>query len=567
MGAEVPAERKERYLRQHLALRPGGQGVDWLRRESRQPMVLLMVAVGVVLLIACANIANLLLARAVSRQREAAVRRALGAGRRRLLVQFLLESLLLALAGGALGLLVGWWGLSVLARLLPPELARVVPPGLDMRALGFTFAVSALAALLFGVAPSLQLARAEVFTALKTGGLTTAGRSSPMRRGLVAVQVGLAVLLLTTAGLFLRTLLNLRSVRPGFRPDQLLVFTVDPSRSGYPPGKSAALRQALLDRVRVLPGVAAAAIASDAVLSGSSRGSVIWNVEGYTSNIEGVMSSVDAIGPGYLSAIGVPLLAGRECTAQDTRNAPPVALVNQAFARRFFGVANPVGKRFGFGEKGSPLSHEIVGLVPDAAFRSLREVHGLMIYTCFEQVGSELFTMHVRTAMDPEALFPALRATIRGLDPELPLLDLKTVRLRMAETLASERALAVLTSAFAWLALVLAGTGLYGVISYSVARRRREIGIRMAVGAPRPAILGLVLRETSGMAMAGVLGGVVASWLVSGFTRSLLFGVEPQDPMILLSSAGISLVLAVVASWAPARRALAVDPVEALREE
>ena len=565
MDASTPAERKEQYRRQALALEPGNRGVDRWHDAARPGLVLLMAVAGVVLLIACANVANLLLARAMTRQREAAVRQTLGADPMRLLRQFLVESLQLALLGGALGVVIGQWGLAMFAELLPP--GTTIPEGVDGRALLFAIAVSTGTALLFGIVPGLRLSRGEATAALKTGEVTETSKRAGMRRLLVAAQVGLSVVLLTTAGLFLRTLMNLYAVDPGFPAEKLVVFSLDPPRSGYDKEKSFAFRQELIERVRALPGVEAVATADEALLSGNEGISVIQNVEGHDSEIVGAPNGTEFIGPGFLSAVGVPLLAGRECSSRDTKDTPKVAVVNHAFARHYFGGANPVGKRFSFGEKGTPLTHEIVGFVPDAAFRSPREIEDRMVFTCADQYQQEAFTVHVRTTGDPAALFAAIRQEVRRLDAEMPILALKTVEMWMSETLAGERVLAILTTVFAGLALLLAGTGLYGVISYSVARRTRELGIRIAVGATRQAILGAVLRESFLVAAAGIVCGVAVSLAVARLTRGLLFGVGPQDPATLILASVTGLALALVASWAPARRALAVDPVRALRHE
>jgi predicted permease len=526
-----------------------------------------MCAVGAILLIACANVASLLFARALVRQREAAVRRALGATTGRMARQFLTESALLAVLGGGLGTILGWFVLDALRRVLPDSLSPLVPEGMDPRTLIFTLALSVFTSLVFGIGPGLHLARVEVAAAFRNEGLLRSRHPQVARKVLVCAQIALSTLLLALASLIVRSLWQLQRVEPGFLSDRLVVFTVDPSRSGYSKERSQAYREELLLRIRALPNVESVALANDPIHSGGSGRSVIWNVEGYESDVEGVMVSVDAVSPGFLRTTGIRLLGGRDFESYDRVGHPWVALANQAFARRFLRGISPIGTRFGFGEKGTAMDHQIVGLVPDGAYRSARSIHDPLIYLCLTQQEQDRVTFHVRTAGAEHALFTAIRAESRAVDANIPLLDLKTARTMIFENLTQDRFLAILSMAFGLLALTLAVTGLYGVLSCLVAARRREIGIRIAIGAPAHAVVGLVMRDTLLLVTAGLAIGLGMFPIVSGMMRGLLFGVASNDWISLAIAACIAVGAAGVATWIPARSVLAVDPATALHAE
>jgi predicted permease len=543
----------------------GAQGLAEFRTRFTKPLRILMAVVALVLLIACANVANLLLARATARQKEVAVRHAIGAGRFRLIRQFLTESMILATLGGLLGLLFAWWGSRALLILVSGDSSPIpIDVAPNLRILSFTFVVSVLTALLFGLAPAWIITRPNVGSALK---VTTPARPRlALSRLLVVSQVTFSLLLLIGAGLFLKTLHNLRTFNLGFQADQLIQVRISPRSSGYKPEQYPELNKRLIERLNSTPGIRSASVAGSGFRSGSSRTCCIA-VEGYTpSKDENREIQILEVAPGYFSTIGLPLLMGRDFIPSEFENKPGVfpkwAIINETMAHRYYGQASPVGRRFGWGNEKVVYDTEIVGVARDANYGNLREKTKSLIYYPSES-GTLLV---IRAGLDSATLVSTIRNEIKTVDKTLePFIS--TVPQLRDEALVQERMLAKLSSFFGLLALLLAGIGLYGVMSYDVVRRTREIGVRMAVGARGLDVLGMILREALWLVVIGVLLGLVVALLTMKLIASLLFGLAPTDPLTLIMATVVMLAIAAFAGWLPAWRAARIDPVFALRHE
>ena len=562
---------------------PGAQGEMYLRNNYRPSLYLLLGVVGLVLLIACANVANLLLSRAAGRQKEIGLRLALGASRWRLIRQLLTESVLLALLGGLLGIVFAVWikdGLLAVSGWGGRGL-NALEPQLDWRVLGFTFALSLLTGLVFGLAPAWRTTKVDLTPSLKDSGRgSSAVHRSILSRGLVVVQVALSLLLLIGAGLFVRTLLNLQCVDPGFNTQNLLLFDVQPSLIGYKDEKLRQIYREIGERVETVPGVQAVTFSRMPLLSQGSSSSSVFLREALsaTPDSEG---RIKPTGEGYrhtvrenfLEAMGIPLLYGRTLSPQDDINSPKVVVVNQTFANKFFPNQNAIGKRFTLDTK-KPDEIEIIGICKDAKYTRQRDDVPPTIYGSFRQERPlPNATFEVRTTGDPTAAVAALRDAVRQVDPNLPVMNVKTQVEQADETLRMERLFAKLLTLFALLAQQLAAIGLFGVLAYTVSQRTHEIGIRMALGANRASVLKMIVRQGMTLAVLGVILGLVGSYVLTKYLESwiglstMLFGVKPSDPWTYAVIAVLLSVVALIACYIPARRATKVDPLVALRYE
>ena len=563
---DSPDDRIFKSLRIHLS--SAQTGASNLSRRFSQPLLLLMCVVGIVLLIACLNVANLLLARAATRQKEIAVRLALGAGRWRLMRHLLTEGFLLSTLGGMLGLLFALWGADVLLSFLPqgriPTVLEIKP---DSQVLGFLFCISLLTGLLFSLAPALHATRPNLIPALKNETVAVSGgnRRWELRQVLVVLQVALSLMLLVGAGLFVRSLRNLKAVDDGYSADQVVMMALDPGQSGYKLDQLRSFYARLAERVLALPGVKWATYTRNVPLSGRwSRIGV--EVPGYQPRIDEEMAALfNHVAPQFFATFGMTLLSGRDFGAQDTPDSPKVVIINEKLAHYFFGNADPVGKHVSLEDL---KDLEIVGVVADAKYRNLREQAPQTVYLPLSQSSSMVQrTFCVRASGIPGNLITAIRHEVRGLDPNLPVFDIKTFEDQVNESVSQERLVATLSSFFGFFALLLASLGLYGVMAYSVARRTREIGIRMALGAQTGNVLRLVLRETLLLVLIGIALGLPAALAATRLTKGLLFGLTATDPFTIALATLVMIAVASLAGWIPARRAARVDPMVALRCE
>jgi predicted permease len=557
-----------------IEVEPAATGFSPQRQIFAQPLVILMVVVGVVLLIACANLANLLLARSAARQREMAVRLAIGAGASRIVRQLLTESVLLATMGGALGLCFARWGASALAAFARSGPVRnsqgalSLDLRLDARALAFTMAVCLLTAVLFGLAPALRAAHTSISPSLsaRSAGSGQPGRGSSLGKLLVVGQVALSLLLLVGGGLFVRTLRNLKSQDLGFDAKHLLLVWISPGATGRQGAAAVSLYQAIEDRVSALPGVRSVSPSVYGLLQGNSDPGAFVTIPGYPPRSDADRrAGWSIVGLKYFESLGLRLLAGRNFTERDTAAAPAVAVIDESMARHFFGQENPIGKRF----ESWGVTKEVVGVVTDATYESPRE-RRLMFYLPYRQQLSRLsqtICLAVRTEGNPNGLPPAIRQELQTLDPNLPVIRTETIEEQLNDLLVAERLMATLSAVFGGLGLLLACLGLYGVMAYTAARRTHEMGIRLALGATRAEVLRLVLRESLLMVATGVAIGLVATLAVTRLISAKLFGISPNDPVTVVGAALMMLGVAVLAGFLPARRASRVDPMVALRYE
>lgn len=562
-----------------LVAEDGSRGEALESVFMRRPIYVLLGLVGCVLLLACANVANLMLARANNRQREISVRLALGAGRGRVFRQLLVESLLLAAIGGVAGALLGYLGRAAAPALLQNAWqTNAMPVPFNWPVFAFTTGITLLTGILFGLAPAWQSTRTDVNTALKQSAATASRqRKAWTGKGLVAFQVAMATLLVAGSALFLRTMLNLSRVNPGFEPRDLLLFEVQPPDKQYAGVKSVALLRELTRRFAAVPGVDGASAASVALISGSSWTSGV-RIEGEPANLtEGRNVNTDDVSPEFFQVLHLPILIGRGFTSTDTQTSPKVTVVNQAFVRKYLNGTDPIGVRISGGDikvdgKNQPDWHTIVGVCADTQYNNLRTAPEPIYFTDkFQWAGqsdaAQGSVYLVRTQLAPSQIAPALRQAATQLDPDLPLLSIRTQLQQIADVSRQERMFAALTAGFGLLALALACVGIYGVMAYTVSQRTHEIGIRLALGAERARVRAMVLREASWLAAAGVLVGLVAAFALAELVRSLVYGVQPRDPLSLFTAAVLLLAVSLSASWVPAERAARMEPVIALRQD
>jgi putative ABC transport system permease protein len=577
----APADR-QRFLKNIIDVLPGSQGRSNFRRQLTTPLWLLMAITGGVLLIACANVANLLVAKATSRQKEIAIRLAIGAGRGRIVRQLLVESLTLSAFGGVLGLLLAIWIDQLLLTFSPSQSVKlVISTCPDLRILAFTIAISVLTGIVFGLAPALQSTKPELASTLKdqVAGILGGGSQGRFRKSLVVVQVTLSLLLLVGAGLFIRSLRNLRELGPGFPTENLTAFTVDPSLIGYDSPGSKVFYRRLADELTAIPGVQNVGLADMRILTGNESDSGVTVESQGSKPAEKANPYMNSVSPAYFATLGVPILAGRDFTFQDTdtiqhgsrpdMKVPRVAIVNDKFAKQFFPGRSALGGHVGFGVAPNTRTEmEIVGVVKDIKYTALRDeipVQMFVPYIAGTHVAE--MTVYVRSTLDAGQMGSAIRAKVRGLDSDLPLFNLRTLDQQISASLLIERLIATLSTVFGFLATLLATIGLYGVMAYTVSRRTREIGIRMALGAFQKDVLWLVMREVLVLVAIGVVAGLCSAIGLTRLVQSQLYGVTAHDPMTLaLATLGLA-VVACAAGYIPAIRASRVDAMEALRYE
>jgi len=550
-----------------IELSSAGRGVSALELRGRylQPLFLLLCLVGMVLLIACLNVANLLLARAAARRKEIAVRLAVGAGRFRLIRQLLTESCLLSTFGGALGLVFARTGTAVLLRYIP--ITREIK--LDLRMLGITIVVTVLTSILFGLTPALQATRFDLIPALKNDAAGTAGgsRKLELRRLLVVLQVALSLVLLVCGGLFVRSFQNLKEVDLGYTSDQIVSMSLALGRSGYKTDQQRSFYQQLSERLRALPGVKSATYTNSMPLEPKPYGKEEGEFEvpgSHSPPNEKPTALMHPITPQFFATFGIPLLRGRDFNWQDSvGRVYKVVIVNDRFARYFFGNENPLGKRISV----AGFEFEIVGIVGNARLSSLKETMSRAVYYPAFTALLANQRLCVRARGDAGALIAAIRNEVRQLDPNLPVYDIKTFADQIDESISRERMIALLSSFFGLFALLLAGLGLYGVMAYAVSRRAREIGIRMALGAQAGNVLWLVLRETLLLVAIGIAIGLPVALAATRLTKGLLFGLTANDPLTITLAPLVMIAIAAMAGYLPARRAAQVDPMVAVRQD
>jgi predicted permease len=555
-----------------IRLMPAARGGSDLRGQYKKPLQILMGVVVFVLLISCANLANLLLAKAVSRERETATRLALGSTRARIIGQILIETLVLSFCGGALGLLLAFWGTRALIDFVVRGAAYTIfDPKPDLPVLGFTSGVCLFTGILFAIAPAMRVSRVAPALKVNARTATSGGASSRLvPKLLVAAQVTLSLVLLVGAGLFLRTLRNLEDQDLGFESRNLLLIQFIPEAAGYQPAQLSGLYNAILERVDALPGVRSATLSGVPVINGGQWGSPI-SILGYAAKAGDAMDTQgNFVSTGYFETAGIPVLRGRPIGQQDTTASPKVAVVNQAFAKSYFPDGNAIGRSFTISDPGASGVWQIVGIVRDAKYSSPREAPQRMIYLPLVQIAGRHVYAHslqLQTRGDPGPVAGEVRRALAQVDPNLAILKMETIRQRINHLTDQEQLISQLCTWFALLALLLTSIGLYGVMSYNVARRNNEIGIRMALGAQKSKVLWMVLRESLFLLAVGIVIGVPATIAVTRLVRTQLFGLGSSDPVTFVTAILTISTVALLAAYLPARRATKVDPVVTLRNE
>ena len=559
-----------RFKAKTITMEAGARGQSSLDNEARAPLLILLVVTGTVLLIACANIANLLLARGAGRAAEMAVRLSLGASRRQLVTQLLTESVLLAAFGAVAGLLVAKWTLDLIASILPPDASSLIAFALSPTMIAFAGAAALGTGLAFGLFPALHSTRADLAATLKNqagqpGGAKAARR---FRTTLATVQIAMSMALLVPAGLFAKSLYNVSRVDLGLKTDHMVLFALAPELNSYTTERTRQLFERIEDELAALPGVTSVVATIVPVLAGDNWGNSLV-VEGFEAGPDtNTNASFNGVGPGYFKTMGIALMAGREFTRADAFGAPRVAIVNQAFVKKFNLGLNAVGKHFGQGGNPGKLSIEIVGIAQDAKYSEVKQTvppQYFLPYRQEERLGYGYF--YVRTAVPPEQMLATVPVVMRKLDASLPLGDIKTMDVQVRENVAQDRLISTLSLAFALLATVLAAVGLYGVLAYTVAQRTREFGLRMALGADGGRVRGMVMGQVARMAVIGGVIGLAAAIGVGRLAKSLLFEMEGHDPVVLIAATIALGIVAMGAGFLPALRASKIDPMNALRYE
>lgn len=550
-----------------FTMQDGTRGEDLNGEKFAKPVYVLMALAGFVLLLACANLANLLLARASSRQRELSVRMALGAKRGRIMRQMLTETLVLSSAGGVAGLLLGFFARNAIPHLMSSSWeATVMHVTFDWRIFSFTAVVSLFTGLLFGLAPAWQATRAQVSTGLKDNTPSATRRSRNLTgKTLVIIQIALSMLLIVGAGLFVRTLTNLNKSRLGFRPDNLVLFEIQPPNTRYPFPKDIALYRQIEEQLAGTPGIHSVTLSKNPLIAGNLSNDD-FVPDGLPPKLNGQAYIADnVVGQDFFTTMGIPILAGRGFDNTDTETSRLVAVINQQLAKEYFPNVNPIGRTFVSNKK----RIEIVGISGDTRYADLRYDPPATFYTLYRQQSrsEQSMTFEIYSNIEPAALVPAMRDAVASVDKDLPLLDIRTQNAQINDRTRQERIFASLTSGFGILALILACIGIYGIMAYTVSRRTNEIGIRMALGAQAGRVLRMILREASWMAIAGIVIGLGAAIAMSRLIASMLFGLKSYDPFTLATAAVLLAFIALAASWVPARRAAGVDPIKALRHE
>ena len=560
---------RDQFMKGKLLATSAALGYSQLRNDFSTPLVVLMCMVGLVLLIACANVANLLIARGFMRQREIAVRLSLGCSRGRLVRQLLMESLVLSFAGGLVGVALAIGLTRGLLAFVPTEgdplLIRATP---DLRILAFTFGLTALTGVIFGLLPALRASRPDPWTTLKdtVGSIAGSGGSLFLRKGLVTLQVALSFLLLFGAGLFVRSLQNLKGTDPGVDLDNLVTFQLSPGLSGYNPQRGALFDQALIERLRTAPGVKSVGMAGVAILSGDEWDSSM-SVEGHkAADGEDMQAFMNSLSPGYFEAMKIPMLEGRDFTRMDLKEDAKVAIVNHKFAEHFFRGRSALGRRLGFGDgPNSKLDIEIIGVVADALYEGPRE--GVRRQVFVPNWGNYSTTFYLRTRAQSSGAYSMIRNEVRQLDATMPVYAMKTLEAQLDETLLTDRLIALLSAGFGLLATLLASVGLYGVMAFVVARRRKELGIRLALGARPSTLIWMVMKEVLVLLAIGLAVGIPSAMALGQLVSAQLYGIQPRDPWIAVSTMLLLTTVSALAGLIPAHRASRIDPILALRYE
>jgi predicted permease len=562
------AYQRQEFLKGTITVEPAATGYSDLRNNFSKALIVLMSMVGLVLLIACANVANLLIAKAFARQKEIAVRLSIGASRGQLMRQLLVESLTLSVIGAAAGGVLAVAMTRGLIALIPAEgNPLLIQPSPDSRILLFTLGLTVLTALVFGLAPAARASRPDLWGTLKdaVGAKPGMGGSLFLRKGLVSAQVALSFLLLFGAGLFVRSLQNLRSTNTGFRDlDNLITFQVAPALNGYDAERTVQFYSELLDRMRAIPGVKSAALATVPLLHGWEWDNTTM-VEGHQAKDgEDMQAFMNALSPGYFQTMGVPLLEGRDFDQRDLKKDSKVAIVNERFARHFFGDRSAIGRHLGQGAKKTP-DIEIVGVAADSLNEGPRE--GIRRQVFLPNWGNQSVAFYARGNISTSALYGAIRAEVKKLDASMPIYEMKTLGRQLDETLLTERLIALLSGGFGLLATLLATIGLYGVMAFAVARRTKEMGLRMALGAQRGSVVWLVMREVLALLGIGLAVGIPAAAALGRLVAAQLYGIKAHDPWIAGGSVVLLAAVGAVAGMIPAARAGRIDPILALRYE